>query len=134
MAVAESASASASIGKSLQVRGEVRGSEDLIVDGFVEGTITLSGSRLTIGANAKVHANVAARDVIILGVLNGNIAATGRVELRSGATLTGDIQASRLSIEENAGFSGKVDLVQSTAAPANAGQAASQPAGVASPS
>ncbi len=118
MAAVENVSASASIGKSLQVRGEVRGSEDLIVDGFVEGTITLSGSRLTIGANAKVNANVAARDVIILGVLNGNIAATGRVELRSGATLVGDIQASRLSIEENSGFSGKVDLVQSSAAAA----------------
>ncbi len=114
MAVVEGVSAS--IGKSLQVRGEVRGSEDLVVDGFVEGTITLSGSRLTIGANAKVHANVAARDVIILGQLNGNIAATGRVELRSGASLVGDIQASRLSIEENSGFSGKVDLIQSSAA------------------
>ncbi len=125
MAVVENVSANASIGKSLQVRGEVRGSEDLIVDGFVEGTITLSGSRLTIGANAKVNANVAARDVIILGVLNGNIAATGRVELRSGATLVGDIQASRLSIEENSGFSGKVDLIQSSAA---AGQTAAQPA------
>ncbi len=126
MAVVENVSASASIGKSLQVRGEVRGSEDLIVDGFVEGTITLSGSRLTIGANAKVNANVAARDVIILGQLNGNIAATGRVELRSGATLVGDIQASRLSIEENSGFSGKVDLIQSSAAAA--GQTAAQPA------
>ena len=129
MAVAEAMSAS--IGKSLQVRGEVRGSEDLVVDGFVEGTITLSGSRLTIGANAKVQANVSARDVIIHGQLNGNIAATGRVELRAGATLVGDIQASRLSIEENAGFSGKVDLVQSTAAAANAatGQNVAQTAG-----
>ncbi len=118
MAVVEGVSAS--IGKSLQVRGEVRGSEDLVVDGFVEGTITLSGSRLTVGANAKVHANVAARDVIILGQLNGNIAATGRVELRSGASLVGDIQASRLSIEENSGFSGKVDLIQSSTAAAGA--------------
>ncbi len=126
MAVVENVSAS--IGKSLQVRGEVRGSEDLIVDGFVEGMITLSGSRLTIGANAKVQANVQARDVIIQGQLYGNITATGRVELRSGATLIGDIQASRLSIEENAGFSGKVDLVQSTAAAAagTTGQNAAQ--------
>ncbi len=126
MAVVENVSAS--IGKSLQVRGEVRGSEDLVVDGFVEGMITLTGSRLTIGANAKVQADVAARDVIILGQLHGNITATGRVELRSGATLLGDIQASRLSIEENAGFSGKVDLVQSTAAAATGvtGQASSQ--------
>ena len=128
MAVAEGVSAS--IGKSVQVRGEVRGSEDLTVDGFVEGTITLSGSRLTVGANANANADAAARDVIVLGQLNGNITATGRVELRSGATLVGDIQASRLSIEENAGFSGKVDLVQSQAAAATGttGQAAAQAA------
>jgi cytoskeletal protein CcmA (bactofilin family) len=126
MAVVENASAS--IGKSVQVRGELRGSEDLLVDGFVEGTITLSNSRLTVGANAKVQADVSARDVIIIGQLTGNITATGRVELRSGATLVGDIQASRLSIEENAGFSGKVDLVQSTAAAATGttGQAGAQ--------
>jgi cytoskeletal protein CcmA (bactofilin family) len=128
MAVVEGVSAS--IGKSVQVRGEVRGSEDLVVDGFVEGTITLSGSRLTIGPTAKVQADVSARDVIVLGELNGNITAIGRVELRSGANLVGDIQASRLSIEENAGFSGKVDLVQSPAAAATGatGQASAQAA------
>ncbi len=126
MAVVENVSAS--IGKSVQVRGEVRGSEDLVVEGFVEGTITLTGSRLTIGSNAMVKADVSARDVIVLGQLNGNITAAGRVELRSGATLAGNIQASRLSIEENAGFSGKVDLVQSPAAAASGstGQAAAQ--------
>ncbi len=125
MAVVENVSAS--IGKSVQVRGEVRGSEDLLVEGFVEGTITLSESRLTIGAQAKVHADVSARDVIILGQLHGNITASGRVELRSGATLMGDLQASRLSIEENASFSGKVDLVQSTATAATNTQAAPVP-------
>lgn len=126
MAVVENVSAS--IGKSVQVRGEVKGSEDLVVEGFVEGTITLSGSRLTIGAHAKVQADVSARDVIVMGQLNGNITATGRVELRSGAMLMGDIQSSRLSIEENATFSGKVDLVQSSAAAATGatGQAAAQ--------
>lgn len=126
MAVVENVSAS--IGKSVEVRGEVKGSEDLTVEGFVEGTITLAGSRLTIGAHAKVQADVSARDVVILGELNGNITASGRVELRSGALLMGDIQASRLSIEENAVFSGKVDLVQSTAAAATGvtGQAVAQ--------
>jgi cytoskeletal protein CcmA (bactofilin family) len=126
MAVVEGVSAS--IGKSVQVRGEVKGSEDLTVEGFVEGTITLADSRLTIGSHAKVHADVAARDVVVLGELNGNIVAAGRVELRSGAMLLGDIQASRLSIEENAIFKGKVDLVQSTAAAATGatGQAIAQ--------
>ncbi len=100
----------ASIGKSVQIHGEVKGSEDLVVDGTVEGTITLSDSRLTVGPNAHVRANVSARDVVILGSLNGDILATGRVELRAGSDVKGDVRAARLSIEENAIFSGKVDL------------------------
>jgi cytoskeletal protein CcmA (bactofilin family) len=103
------------IGKSVQIRGEVNGSEDLLVDGHVEGTITLSESRLTIGPHANVTANVSARDVVLLGRLNGNIRATGRVELRKGCDLVGDIVAGRLSIEENALLQGKVDLVQPAA-------------------
>jgi cytoskeletal protein CcmA (bactofilin family) len=109
------AAGTASIGKSVQIRGEVKGSEDLLVDGLVEGTITLTESRLTIGPNAQVKANVAARDVVILGTLKGDVNATGRVELRSGANVVGDIHAARLSIEENALFSGKVDLIQGVA-------------------
>jgi cytoskeletal protein CcmA (bactofilin family) len=105
----------ATIGKSVQIRGEVKGSEDLLVDGVVEGTITLTESRLTIGPNAKVQANVAARDVVVIGSLDGDITASGRVELRAGANLLGDIRAARLSIEENAIFSGKVDLAQPNA-------------------
>ena len=102
-------SAVAVIGKSVQIRGEVKGSEDLMVDGLVEGTITLVESRLTIGPNAHVAANVSARDVILLGHLNGNISATGRVELRDGCNLVGDISAGRLSIEESAVFRGSVE-------------------------
>ena len=109
-------SGAAVIGKSVQIRGELNGSEDLLIDGHVEGTITLKDSRLTIGTNARVAANVSARDVIILGSLNGNIQATGRVELRQGGSLVGDLAAARLSIEENANFKGKVDLVQGATA------------------
>ncbi len=112
MPPAETVGGPATIGKSVQIRGEVKGSEDLLVDGVVEGTITLTESRLTIGPNAKVKANVAARDVVVVGSLDGDVQATGRVELRSGANLVGDIRAARLSIEENAIFSGKVDLAQ----------------------
>jgi cytoskeletal protein CcmA (bactofilin family) len=100
------------IGKSVRIRGEVKGSEDLMVDGQVEGTITLTDSRLTIGPNAQVAANISARDVIVLGRLNGDVKATGRVELRQGCDLVGDVSAGRLSIEENAQFRGKVDLLQ----------------------
>jgi cytoskeletal protein CcmA (bactofilin family) len=118
MAIGESGAAV--IGKSVQIRGEVKGSEDLLVDGHVEGTITLTESRLTIGPNAKVAAHVSARDVVVLGTLNGNITATGRIELRQGSDLIGDISAARLSIEENAVFKGKVDLIQAQKATAPA--------------
>ena len=115
--------ASAVIGKSVQIRGEVRGSEDLMVDGHVEGTITLIDSRLTIGPNAHVAANVSARDVILLGQLSGNVTATGKVELRDGCDLVGDISAARLSIEESAVFRGKVEPLPSDKA-GGAGSAA----------
>jgi cytoskeletal protein CcmA (bactofilin family) len=105
-------SAVAIIGKSVQIRGEVNGSEDLVVDGHVEGTITLVESRLTIGPNAHVAANISAKDVIVLGQLSGNISATGKVELRDGCDLVGDISAARLSIEESALFRGKVEPTQ----------------------
>jgi cytoskeletal protein CcmA (bactofilin family) len=101
--------AAAVIGKSVQIRGEVKGSEDLMVDGHVEGTITLIESRLTIGPNAHVAANVSAKDVILIGQLSGNVSATGRVELRDGCDLVGDISAARLVIQESAVFRGKVE-------------------------
>jgi cytoskeletal protein CcmA (bactofilin family) len=102
----------ARIGKSVEIRGEVKGSEDLIVDGRLEGTITLSEGRLTIGATANVAADLTAKDVLILGHVQGNIVAGGRVELRSGCAVEGDIRALRLSVEDNAVFRGKVDLTQ----------------------
>lgn len=116
--------AAAVIGKSVQIRGEVKGNEDLLVEGLVEGTITLSDSRLTIGSKAHVQANVSARDVVVQGGLKGDINASGRVELRAGSNMTGDIHAARLSIEENAFFSGKVELNTSATA---AGAAAPAP-------
>jgi len=104
--------APARIGKSVVICGEVKGSEDLIVDGRVEGTVTLTESRLTIGANASVQADLFARDVLILGQVQGNVVASGRVELRAGCSVEGDIRALRLAVEDNAVFRGKVDLTQ----------------------
>jgi cytoskeletal protein CcmA (bactofilin family) len=106
----------ARIGKSVVIRGEVKGSEDLFIDGRIEGTVSLSESRLTIGPNAVVAADLTARDVLILGQVQGNILATGRVELRAGCQVTGDVLAMRLAIEDNAVFRGKVDLTQGAAA------------------
>jgi cytoskeletal protein CcmA (bactofilin family) len=100
----------ARIGKSVVICGEVKGSEDLIVDGRVEGTVTLTESRLTIGPSADVAADLVARDVLILGKVHGNVAASGRVELRAGCVMEGDIRAMRLAVEDNAVFRGRVDL------------------------
>ena len=107
----------ARIGKSVVIRGEVKGNEDLIIDGRVEGTVTLTESRLTVGPNANVAADLSARDVLIMGQVQGNIVATGRVELRAGSTVEGDVRALRLAVEDNAVFRGKVDLTQGAKAP-----------------
>jgi cytoskeletal protein CcmA (bactofilin family) len=105
-------SAQAHIGKTIVICGEVKGSEDLIVDGRVEGTVSLSESRLTIGPNAKVAADLSAKDILIMGQVQGNLVASGRVELRAGCLVEGDIRALRLAVEDNAVFRGKVDLTQ----------------------
>jgi cytoskeletal protein CcmA (bactofilin family) len=104
----------ARIGKTVVIRGELKGSEDLVVDGHLEGTISLSEGRLTIGPNANVAADLTARDVLIMGKLQGNIVASGRVELRAGSVMEGDVRAVRLAVEDNAVFRGKVDLTQGT--------------------
>src|ERR1700744_4739467 len=111
----------ARLGKSIVVRGEVKGAEDLTIDGRVEGTVQLGDNRLTIGPNANVAADLVARDVLVMGQVQGNINATGRVELRAGCLVEGDVRALRLAIEENAGFHGKVDLTQGAGKPAAAG-------------
>ncbi len=105
----------ARIGKSVVICGEVKGNEDLTVDGQVEGTISLSESRLTIGPNAHVTADLSAKDVLIMGHVQGNVSASGRVELRAGCSVEGDIRALRLAVEDNAVFRGKVDLTQAVA-------------------
>jgi cytoskeletal protein CcmA (bactofilin family) len=115
----------ARIGKSVVIRGEVKGNEDLFIDGRVEGTVSLTEARLTIGPNAVLAADLSARDVLIQGQVQGSVIATGRVELRAGCQLIGDVRALRLAIEDNAVFRGKVDLTQGVAAKAaEAGQAA----------
>jgi cytoskeletal protein CcmA (bactofilin family) len=105
--------APARIGKTVVICGELKGSEDLIVDGRVEGTVSLTDSRLTIGPNANVAADLSAKDILIMGHVQGNLVASGRVELRAGCQVEGDIRALRLAVEDNAVFRGKVDLTQS---------------------
>jgi cytoskeletal protein CcmA (bactofilin family) len=109
------------IGKSVIIRGDLSGNEDLYLDGDIEGTITLTESRLTIGPNARVRADIAVRDVIVFGNLTGNVQATGRVDLRQSASVNGDILAGRLSIEESAILKGRVELKPSSEAKHGAG-------------
>jgi cytoskeletal protein CcmA (bactofilin family) len=122
----------ARIGKSIVIRGEVKGGEDLIIDGRVEGTVQLAENRLTIGPNADVAADLSARDVLVQGKVQGNITAAGRVELRGGCQLVGDVRAFRLAIEDNAMVRGKVDLTQGTGKPGAETPAAAPSAGAVS--
>jgi cytoskeletal protein CcmA (bactofilin family) len=117
------------IGKSVIIRGDLSGNEDLYMDGDIEGSITLTESRLTIGPNARVQADVKVRDIVVFGQLTGNVHATGRVDLRQSAIVNGDVLAGRLSIEESAILKGRVELKASTetkaeAKPASAGSPA----------
>ena len=100
----------ATIGKSLVVKGEVSGSESLYIDGKVEGTINLPGNRVTVGRNGQVAANILAREVVVLGKLRGNVNASDRVDIRSEGSLTGDVAAARISIEDGAFFKGGIDI------------------------
>ncbi len=105
----------AHIGKSVVIKGELSGSEDLYVDGTVEGTIELSSNSLIIGPNGNVRAKVNAKSVTVQGKMEGNIRALERVELRKSAVLSGDITTQRIAIEEGAYFKGKVDTNSSGA-------------------
>jgi cytoskeletal protein CcmA (bactofilin family) len=94
----------------LIVKGEVAGSESLYVDGKVEGAISIPGNRVTIGRHGQVNANVVAREVVIFGNMRGNVTASDRVEIRSEGSLTGDVAAQRISIEDGAFFKGGIVL------------------------
>jgi cytoskeletal protein CcmA (bactofilin family) len=100
----------ATIGKSLVIKGEVTGSESLYIDGRVEGSINLSGNRVTIGRNGVVAANINAREIVVLGKVRGNLTASDRVDIRSDGSLTGDVVAARISIEDGAFFKGGIDI------------------------
>jgi len=92
----------ATIGKSLVIKGEVTGSESLYIDGRVEGSINLSGNRVTVGRNGVVAANINAREIVVLGKVRGNLTASDRVDIRSDGSLTGDVVAARIAIEDGA--------------------------------
>ena len=100
----------ATIGKSLVIKGEVTGSESLYIDGKVEGSINLQGNRVTVGRNGQVTANINAREIVVLGKVKGNLNASDRVDIRNEGSLTGDVVAQRISIEDGAFFKGGIDI------------------------
>ena len=98
------------IGKSIVIKGELSCSEDLYIDGQVEGTIDPRGNCLTIGPNGRVKANVIARAVVVQGKLEGNIQASDRVDLKQSAIVVGDVVTQRISIDEGACIKGSIEI------------------------
>jgi cytoskeletal protein CcmA (bactofilin family) len=104
------------IGKSVVIKGELAGSEDLTIEGHVEGKIELKDHVLTIGPNGKIRAQVFAKSVIVLGEVNGNVTASEKVDIRDGGSVDGDIISPRVAIAEGAHFRGSVDMQRKGAA------------------
>ena len=102
----------AQIGKSLKLKGEITGSEDLYIDGEVEGTVELKGNSLTVGPNGNVHADVSARSITILGRLQGNVKVGERTEIRKTGSFGGELLTAQIVIEDGAVFRGSIDIVK----------------------
>ncbi len=100
----------ATIGKSLAIKGELSGSESLYIDGRVEGSINLPGHCVTVGRNGIVSANITAREIVILGRVQGMMAASDRIHISSEGALTGDVVTQRVSLEDGAYFKGSIDI------------------------
>src|SRR5437764_8830890 len=100
----------ATVGRTLVIKGEITGSESLYIDGRVEGSITFKDHRVTVGRNGVVQANIAAREVVIMGKVTGNVECSDRVDIRSEGTLTGDVVSQRISVEDGAMLRGSVQL------------------------
>ncbi len=100
----------ANIGKSVVIKGEVSGSEDLYVDGIVEGSIDLRNHSLTVGPNGKLKASVHAKSIVVQGKVDGSMTASDRLDLRKTAIVTGDVTTQRIAIEEGAFLKGRVDI------------------------
>jgi cytoskeletal protein CcmA (bactofilin family) len=113
------------IGKSVVIKGELNGSEDLTIEGHVEGTIQLREHVLTIGPNGKIKAQVFAKSVVVLGEVTGNVTASDKVDIRDNGSVDGDIVSPRVAIAEGAHFRGSVDMQRKGAAAAAAAPAQS---------
>lgn len=121
-AAAEPPRGVAAIGKSVIIKGQILSREDLYLDGEMEGTVEVPEHRLTIGPHAKLAAGIRAREVVVLGAVNGNVEASDKIDIRKDAKLIGDIKTGGIIIEDGAYFKGSIDIVRGAAA-----EAAKQP-------
>ena len=126
----------ATIGRTLVIKGELSGAEALYIDGRVEGKISLPDHRVTIGRNGSAQANITAREVVVMGKVNGNIDCSDRVDIRSEGSVTGDVSTMRISVEDGAVLKGGIQVksgeqkqhqAQSQAKPAETKPAATEP-------
>ena len=122
----------ANIGKSVTIKGELSGNEDIYVDGQLDGSIQLPGNSVTVGPNGRVKADITAKNLTVGGTLDGNVHASERTELRKTAVVNGDVQTRRIAIEEGAYFKGRLEILTDTKTPVAAAVAA--PAAVPAPS
>src|ERR1700681_2151000 len=102
--------ATARLGASLQVKGEISGNEDLLIDGSVEGLIQLDERKLTVGTTAKVTADIIAREVVVYGTVKGNLRAKDRIEIKKDGSVNGDLTTARIMIEDGAYFKGSIEI------------------------
>jgi cytoskeletal protein CcmA (bactofilin family) len=100
----------ATIGRTLSIKGEVTGSEPLYIDGRIEGKIIMPESRVTIGRNGKVDASIQAKEVVIMGKVNGNIDCGDRLDIRAEGSVSGDISCVRLTVEDGAALKGAIQV------------------------
>jgi cytoskeletal protein CcmA (bactofilin family) len=100
----------ARVGPGLQVKGDITGNEDLQIDGTVEGHVHLGERRLTIGASARVTADVQAREVVVFGNVKGNLQARDRIEIKKDGSVVGDLTTARIMIEDGAYFKGSIEI------------------------
>jgi cytoskeletal protein CcmA (bactofilin family) len=102
----------ANIGKSIAIKGDLTGNEDLVVEGKVEGKIALPDNELTVGNNGDVSADVHAKSVIVIGKVSGNVSATEKIEVQASGSVDGDVRAPRLIIQEGAVLNGSVEMTK----------------------
>jgi cytoskeletal protein CcmA (bactofilin family) len=112
-AFSNSGSGTARLGSTLHVKGEITGNEDLLIDGSVEGLVQLEDRKLTVGASAKVTADVIAREVVVYGNVKGNLRARDRIEIKKDGSVVGDLTTARISIEDGAYFKGSIEIDKS---------------------